>query len=125
MVWEFFDKITGEFNYKPDEVSQLSPLVLAYIGDAVYEVFIRTMLVSGGNVPVHVLHKRSIAYVKAKAQSDIVHRIMPLLTEEELNIVRREGTPNRPRFRKMRILRITGMLPVLSLVGFSLFEKRL
>lgn len=89
MVWEFFDKITGEFNYKPDEVSQLSPLVLAYIGDAVYEVFIRTMLVSGGNVPVHVLHKRSIAYVKAKAQSDIVHRIMPLLTEEELNIVRR------------------------------------
>jgi len=48
MVWEFFDKITGEFNYKPDEVSQLSPLVLAYIGDAVYEVFIRTMLVSGG-----------------------------------------------------------------------------
>lgn len=89
MISEFFDKITGEFNYKPDEVNQLSPLVLAYIGDAVYEVFIRTMLVSGENVPVHILHKRSIAFVKAKAQSHVIHRIMPSLTEEELSVVRR------------------------------------
>jgi ribonuclease-3 family protein len=89
MISDFFNKMTGEFNYKPDEVRQLSPLVLAYIGDAVYEVFIRTMLVTEGNVPVHVLHKRSIAYVKAKAQSDVIHRIMPFLTEEELGVVRR------------------------------------
>ena len=41
------------------------PLVLAYIGDAVYEVFIRTMLISEGNM-VHILHKKSIKYVKAK-----------------------------------------------------------
>lgn len=89
MSLEFFDIVTGEFNYKPDEISQLSPLVLAYIGDAVYEIFIRTMLVSEGNVPVHVLHKRSIAFVKAKAQSHVIHRIMPLLTEEEASVVRR------------------------------------
>jgi len=86
---EFFNKMTGEFSYKPEEINQLSPLVLAYIGDAVYEVFIRTMLVSEGNVPVHVLHKRSIAFVKAKAQSNIIHRIIPSLTEEELSVVRR------------------------------------
>jgi len=70
-------------------VGQLSPLVLAYIGDAVYEVFIRTMLVSRSSLPVHMLHKRSTDFVKAKAQSDIIHRIMAFLTPEEQDIFRR------------------------------------
>ncbi|HPD00130.1 MAG TPA: ribonuclease III domain-containing protein [Acetivibrio sp.] len=89
MLSELFDKITGEFNFKQEKISQLSPLVLAYIGDAVYEVFIRTMLVSEGDMPVHILHKKSIGFVKAKAQSDIIHRIMPSLTPEEHDVVRR------------------------------------
>jgi ribonuclease-3 family protein len=72
MSEEFYRYIADESNIKEKDVSQFSPLVMAYIGDAVYEVFIRTMLISDGNLPVHLLHKRSINFVKAKAQSDII-----------------------------------------------------
>ncbi|MFZ5986697.1 MAG: Mini-ribonuclease 3 [Bacillota bacterium] len=89
MFGELFDKFLGELKFNDNTINSLSPLVLAYIGDAVYEVFIRTLLVSEGNVPVHILHKRSIAFVKAKAQSDIIHRIMAFLTPDELDVVRR------------------------------------
>lgn len=89
MFGELFDKFLGELKFNDNTINNLSPLVLAYIGDAVYEVFIRTLLVSEGNVPVHILHKRSIAFVKAKAQSDIIHRIMAFLTPDELDVVRR------------------------------------
>ncbi len=84
-----YGKILEQFNFSENEVNNLAPLVLAYIGDAVYEVFIRTLLISKGNIPVHILHKRSINFVKAKAQSDIIHRIMEKLNQDELDIVRR------------------------------------
>ncbi|WHH61398.1 ribonuclease III domain-containing protein [Petroclostridium sp. X23] len=69
--------------------SQYSPLVLAYIGDAVYEVYIRTMLIKKGNMPVHKLHRQATLYVKAKAQSDTIHRIEGYLTGEELAVFKR------------------------------------
>lgn len=86
---EFFDSITNELNLNIQDVSQYKPLVLAYIGDAVYEVYIRSLLVSEGNAPVNLLHRRATSYVKAKAQSKIIHRIMDQLTQDELDIVRR------------------------------------
>lgn len=73
-----------------DEVRFLNPLVLAYVGDAVYEVFIRTTLVAmEPNKTAHKLHVMSIEYVKAHAQSDIIHKISDFLTEEEMGIVKR------------------------------------
>lgn len=89
MIEEIFDKFLEEFNFSESKINNMPPLVLAYIGDAVYEVFIRTLLISEGNIPVHKLHKRSIEYVKAKAQSDIIHRIMEKLNPDELDVVRR------------------------------------
>ena len=65
------------------EASMLSPLQLAYIGDAVYELFIRTYLLQK-NLPVHELHKEAVQYVKAEAQSDIIHSLENMLTEEEI-----------------------------------------
>ncbi|HOV25270.1 MAG TPA: Mini-ribonuclease 3 [Pseudobacteroides sp.] len=89
MLIEFIENILKDNNVSHKDVSQYSPLVLAYIGDSVYEVFIRTLLVSKGNAPVYKLHKQSVAFVKAKAQSDIIHNIMDNLTEDEREIVRR------------------------------------
>lgn len=89
MFNDFFESITNEFELKQTDISQYSPLVLAYIGDTVYEVFIRTLIVSKSSAPVHVLHKRSVDFVKAKAQSDVIHRILDSLTLEEQDIVRR------------------------------------
>ncbi len=74
---------------KKGDLNSYSPLVLAFLGDAVYELYIRSLIVAEGNAPVHKLHKRSVTFVKAKAQSDTIHRLMDLLNEEEQDIVRR------------------------------------
>ena len=71
------------------EAKMLSPLVWAYIGDSIYEMFIRTKLVNDSNAKPHKLHIESIKYVKAKSQADTLKKIMNNLTEEEKDIVRR------------------------------------
>jgi len=89
LINNFLEFMQKEISLTHKDIDQYSPLVLAYIGDAVFEVFVRTMLVCEGNSSVHKLHKRSIAFVKAKAQSDAIHKIAEFLTPEEQNIVRR------------------------------------
>ena len=71
------------------EVKMLNPLVWAYVGDSVYELYIRIHLTNTSNAKPHKLHMESIKYVKAKAQADILDRIEDKLTEEERDIVRR------------------------------------
>jgi ribonuclease-3 family protein len=71
------------------DIRMYNPLVLAYVGDSVYDTFIRTMLVSNGSIQVNKLHKRSIKFVSAKAQAEIVEQISHILTEDEQDIVRR------------------------------------
>lgn len=67
-----------------------SPLVLAYIGDAVYEVFTREKLLGiNPNLPAHKLHKENVKYVRAKAQSNAMAAIEPILAEDELAIYKR------------------------------------
>ena len=73
----------------PEEVNLLNPLVWAYVGDSVYELFIRTNLVNNSNEKVHKLHVNSIKFVKAAGQAKILKAIEEELTEEEKNIVRR------------------------------------
>jgi len=73
----------------PEEVNMLSPLTWAYVGDCVYELYIRTDLVNKTKLKPHKLHIETIKYVKAKAQADILKQIEPNLTEQELDIVRR------------------------------------
>ncbi len=77
-----------EFN-KIEKPELLNPLVLAYIGDAVYEVYVRVYIAKKGEIKTNTLHKASISFVSAHAQSDILEEIEDSLTEEELNIVRR------------------------------------
>lgn len=72
-----------------EEINMLSPLVWAYIGDGIYETFIRVNLVNNSNAKPHKLHMESIQYVKAKAQADILRKIQDKLSEKELEIVRR------------------------------------
>ena len=74
---------------KEEEVNQMSPLTWAYVGDCVYELYIRTKLVDTTKLKPHELHIKSIKYVKAKAQADTLKNIEINLTEEEKEIVRR------------------------------------
>ncbi len=71
------------------EVNMMSPLTWAYVGDCVYELYIRTNLVNKTNLKPHKLHIESIKYVKAKAQAEILQKIYDDLTDEEKDIVRR------------------------------------
>ena len=66
-----------------------SPLVLAYIGDAVYELLIRTKVINHGSMQVNKMHKKSASLVKAETQANIIKAIQDDLTEEELAVFRR------------------------------------
>ena len=72
------------------DAKQLSPLVLAYIGDCVYELYVRTRVIEEHpSMPAHKLHLETVKYVKAHAQSNSIHRMTELLTEEEAAVFRR------------------------------------
>ena len=71
------------------DIELMSPLTWAYVGDSVYEQYVRTYLVNTTNLKPHKLHVEAIKYVKAKAQADILKRIYDKLNEEEQEVVRR------------------------------------
>lgn len=77
-------------NLAEGEVRQLNPLVLAFIGDAVYEMFIRTYLVNNNKeMSAHKLHLKAISFVKAHSQSNFMKEIQDILSEEEYCIYKR------------------------------------
>ena len=76
------------------DIKQMSPLVFAYMGDAVYEKYIREYVIRQGLCKNGLLHKKSIKYVSAKGQAEILERLEPNLTEEELDIGRRGRNSN-------------------------------
>ena len=78
-----------KINRPKEEVELMSPLTWAYIGDAVYELFIRNKLINETNLKPHKLHIEAIRYVKAKSQAEKLNEIYESLTDEEKDIVRR------------------------------------
>lgn len=76
-------------NVEKDKAHLVPSLVLAYVGDAVYEVYVRTKLVGSGFAKTNTLHHKATEYVKAKAQADILESIYDSLTDEEKDVVRR------------------------------------
>ena len=71
------------------EVNTMSPLTWAYIGDSVYEVYVRMHLVNNTNMKPHKLHVEATKFVKAKSQAETLKRIENDLTEKEKEIVKR------------------------------------
>ena len=88
------------FHLEDQDLRSYSPLTLAYIGDAVYELIIRTVLVKKGNCPVNRLHKKASSLVKAGAQSAIMEVIEEELTSEELSVYRRGRNAHSPTMAK-------------------------
>ena len=88
------------FYLEDQDLRSYSPLTLAYIGDGVYELVIRTILVKKGNCPVNRLHKKASSLVKAGAQSAIMDVIEEKLTPEELSVYRRGRNAHSPTMAK-------------------------
>ncbi|MBE5832674.1 MAG: ribonuclease III [Butyrivibrio sp.] len=84
-----------KFGIEGKDIRTYSPLTLAYIGDAIFDVIIRSVLVNKGNTAVNNLHKRASSVVKAGTQAAFVKAIMDDLTEEEADYYRR-GRNSKP-----------------------------
>lgn len=78
-----------QFGLPDVDIRTYSPLVLAYIGDGIYELLIRTILVDRGNCQASVLHKKASSFVKASAQSAMIQTLQEELTEEERKVYKR------------------------------------
>ena len=71
------------------EVNRINMLALAHVGDAVYELLVRSKLCREINAPVMQLHRLTVERVRAEAQAEAMQKLLPLLTEEELAVFKR------------------------------------
>ncbi len=83
-----------KMDFTPAQVLSMQPLALAFIGDAVYEIYIRNYVMSKGFRTINSMHVETIKYVKAASQSKAIKAILPELEEEEANVVRRGRNAN-------------------------------
>lgn len=77
------------FKMRQVDIKEYSPLTLAYIGDAVYDLIIRTLVVNKGNQQVQKLHKETITMVQASAQARMITALNGQLSEEEHAVYKR------------------------------------
>lgn len=89
VIADFVESILEGFQLKVPDMKTYSPLTLAYLGDCVYEIIVRTMVVYQGNTAVQKLHKKSSDLVKAHTQSDMINALQDELTEDEMTIYKR------------------------------------
>lgn len=120
---ELLEKL--EIGKTRQEINLTSPLVWAYVGDAVYELYIRTYLVNTTKLKPHQLHISSIQYVSAKAQSHILEGLMPILTQEEQDIVRRgRNTQNHHLPKNANITEYMYSTAFEGLIGYLYLTKQ-
>jgi len=93
-IKDLMSMIQDGFGLEKPDIRTYSPLVLAYIGDGVYELVIRSLLVGQGNTQANKLHKRASSLVNAAAQAELLERIKDTLTEEELHVFKRGRNAN-------------------------------
>ena len=83
------EKMLAKLEVGKVDARTYSPLALAYMGDAVFEIIIRTMIVSKANQQVNKYHKKASSYVKAESQAKMIIKLEPYLTEEEEAVYKR------------------------------------
>lgn len=125
ITFEFYDQIREVLGLPETDVDSYSPLVPAYMGDCVYDLIIKSMVVSRGNKQVHRLHEETSSYVQASAQSRMMRAMQPHLTEEEHAIYRRGRNTRSVSAAKNQTItdyrRATGFE---ALVGYLFLKKR-
>ncbi|WP_405374278.1 Mini-ribonuclease 3 [Pseudobutyrivibrio sp.] len=89
------DYLNSKFDIEPKDIRTYSPLTLAYIGDAIFDVVVRSILVNKGNTAVNKLHQRASSVVKAPTQARMAAALIDDFTEEEADWYRR-GRNSKP-----------------------------
>ena len=118
------DSLDSVFGLSSKDWKLYSPLTLAYLGDAVYEMVIRTICVKRTNMQTQKLHRKVTGYVSAKAQAKMMGVVIGELTEEEESIYRR-GRNSKPYTKAKNAsmeeyLKATGFE---ALVGYLYLQK--
>ena len=112
-------------NRPEEEINLLSPLTWAYVGDCVYELYIRTNLVNRTNLKPHKLHIETIKYVKAKSQAELLKRLQDELKEEEKEIVRRgRNAENHHLPKNSNVIEYSYATAFEALIGYLYLTKR-
>ncbi len=114
-------------NKNEQEVNMLSPLVWAYIGDGIYEMYIRMYLVNDHSFKPHKLHVEATKFVKAKAQADLLHKLLDenYLSQEEQDIVRRaRNTENHHVAKNATLADYTYATAFEALIGWLYLTKK-
>ena len=107
------------------KINTMSPLTWAYIGDAVYELYIRNYLINTTNLKPNMLHKKAISYVKASAQAKILEELQDILTDEEKEIARRgRNTQNHHLPKNANIDDYTHSTAFEALIGYLYLSKK-
>ena len=87
--WQFDSYMQELFQMQEADIKEYSPLALAYIGDSIYDLIIKSLVMNGGNQQVQKLHLKTSSYVQAKTQSLMMRTMQGQLTEEEHGIYKR------------------------------------
>lgn len=83
------EAIKKDFDCREIDIRTYSPLTLAYIGDAIYDLVIRTIVVERGNTSANNLHKKTVRYVNAVTQAQMIEALREELSEEERTVYKR------------------------------------
>lgn len=83
------EAIKRDFDCGEIDIRTYSPLALAYIGDAIYDLVIRTIVVERGNTSANKLHRKTVSYVNARVQAQMIEAMMDELTGEEQAVYKR------------------------------------
>ncbi len=125
MTFEFYEHIRDVLEIPEPDTDSCSPLVLAYIGDCIYDLIIKSMVVGRGNKQVQRLHEETSSYVQASAQSQMMRTMQQHLTEEEHAIYRRGRNTRSVSAAKNQTItdyrRATGFE---ALLGYLFLKKR-
>ncbi|MBQ7956122.1 MAG: ribonuclease III [Lachnospiraceae bacterium] len=120
------EQIKQIFECKEQDVRAYSPLTLAYIGDAVYDLIIRTVVVERANRAANELHKRTTKYVKAEAQAEMIEALLTELSEEEMAVYKRGRNAKSYTMAKNATMsdyrKATGME---ALIGYLYLQNRM
>ena len=87
--WQFDSYMQELFQMREVDIKEYSPLTLAYIGDSIYDLIIKSLVINEGNKQVQKLHRETSSMVQASAQSKMMRTIQEHLTEEEHAVFKR------------------------------------
>ena len=112
-----------------NKVKQMNPLVLAFVGDGVETLYVRTRLALSCGEKAHALHRKTAEEINAKAQSDQAEKVLPFLTEEESEIYHRaRNSKNHHRAKNYSVVdyrRASGLEAVIGYLYLTGEEERL